>query len=773
MARLRTLGFESGIPSTTRNYDGETNIVATGEGANAGGTVSYQSGVARNGGQALQCGPGASNYVQLDGPAFTANRGYYVRFYLRFDAAPSQDCIVWMWRLNGVDASDVVLNSSRQLVLRRKGGTIIGTSAALAVDTWYRVEASIGVPASGNGQVALLLDGAVVAFSLSADVGTDLTPATHRVGHQTAAETNTTIYIDDLAINDANGSDNNNFPGPGNVTLLKPTGDNATGTGWEGPQTTGSDTTNLYDNVDNVPPTGVAHSDVDANAGKYIFNAANLGAASEYRASCQSMSDAGIPSGSVVTLSQAYMRASCDSTTGTNNMELQGITPSDGAVTANVETTAVAGTEPTGWKSFRTAYTNAPSLTYTTNPVVEATKILTGSTRAHMVDQMGLLIEWRPPVERSAAISATTAVTAAPQRDVLRSAAIGATGAITAAGVKAAGHERSAALAATGAIESAGVSETPATTYERSASLSATSGIDSQATFFSYVERQAALTAAPDVAASPQRELLRSAALSGSAGLAVAGSISYLLERSTAFDATSAVTTAHVRELLRQAALSGSADLTAIGSVGHLFERAAALSATSAVATAFVRELLRQAALAAQAALSATGSTEATRERSAALAATTAITVAGHRVLLRQASLDAAGAITSAAIRFSILARSAALAAGADLQSEATRDLLRSVSLSASTGISTERTVELARAALLAAISTIVTEGHWIVAHPLKDVVMTLSSAGAALSLASETALAVELTTEGTMSLDADRVEIETETATETEVTYG
>jgi len=399
MARLFTAGFESAIASTTTTLHGESELGWSANTISAVGTASVQTTVARNSGWAAQCNPSGGNYHQFTIGNHTFDQPMYTRAYVRVDdETPSQLLQLFTWRINAVIVGDIVLNTNGTISLRASG-TVIGSSAAISPNTWYRLESKIIVPTGGgatSGTLELKIDGSVVATSSACNTGSSVTTTTHRWGHLNSGESQTTVYTDDIAFNDHTGSAQNGYPGAGNVSLLIPTSDNAAGTGWEAPQTTGSDTTNLYDAINNRPPVGVAHSDVDANNLKYIFNAANLagGTWSDYRANCQTLNAAG--AGSTIALSQTYARLSCDSTTGTNDMEIQGQTPSDTAATVTVETAGVAGTEPTGWKSFRTAPTYSPSLTPTTVPVVEATKILTGSTRAHMVDAMGLMVEWTP-----------------------------------------------------------------------------------------------------------------------------------------------------------------------------------------------------------------------------------------------------------------------------------------------------------------------------------------------------------------------------------------
>lgn len=500
MARLVTTGFESGIPSGTATQDGESNGVTSVNHSQVG-TVAYQTSVARNGGRAMSCAASGANYSQIAGLTHTVDVPTYARFYFRFTAAPSTTSQLFAWRLNGTVVASLDLLTTRAMRLNVPASGSAGNSSVLSVDTWYRIETSLTIPASGNGSVELKIDGVTAVGPSAGNVGTTLTTTTHRIGHVTAADTGAAFYFDDLAINDGNGASQNSWPGAGNITLLGPLADSAKGTGWEAPQTTGSDTTDLYQAVDNVPPIGVAHSDVDANANAYAFNAANLGAASEYRVIC--LAPIGVlPAGAPIMLSQAYMRASCDSTTGTNNMELQGITPADSAVTCNVELTAVAGTEPTGWKSFRTAVSYRPSLALTDVPVVEATKILTGAARAHMVDQMGLLVEWRTPVEASAAMGATAAIASSGEFEAPSFSTV----------------ERSASLGATAAVASTG---TFWTVLERSTSLAATAAVASTGTFWTTFERSTSVAATVTIATSSYSVRIRSAAFAGTGLLSV------------------------------------------------------------------------------------------------------------------------------------------------------------------------------------------------------------------------------------------------------------
>lgn len=411
MARIHTAGFETNRIHSSFVFNSESNMdndaLAMDQaavGTTVGTTISIQNSVARNGGYALQCNPSAANYTQLRDFDHTLAQPVYARFYFRTnDATPSTALQIWVWRLNGLTAADIVLNTGGKFLIRNAGAaSTIGTSAMTAANnTWYRIETHLIVNSGGTGETSLLItnesDGSSeTVFMGSALTGTAVTPITHRCGHITPGETTSTVYIDDIAVNDHTGTEQNTYPGPGNITFLKPVSDNAKGTGWVAGA---GGTTNLYDAVDNVPPTGV----VIGSAGNttQIKNAASLGAASNYDANCQTPEAAGVPAGANIRVAQAVARLSSDSTTGTNLMSVQSVTPASAATRTDAEVTAVAAadnsaTVNTGWKNVQSPHMHSPAMTSATTPVVRVIKTELGVTRNHMADLMGLIVEWTP-----------------------------------------------------------------------------------------------------------------------------------------------------------------------------------------------------------------------------------------------------------------------------------------------------------------------------------------------------------------------------------------
>jgi hypothetical protein len=395
MARLLSSGFEVQIASTTSNYNGETELGGSVVASVVTGSPTFDTTNHRSGAAALSCAA-ASTYHQWS-PVFVLDRTYYLRAYIRVNALPVTNANIV---LNAVAASvavvQVQLNTDSTLSLLDAAGNVGSPSAALSAATWYRIELEFMIPTAGAGIVGLYLDGTQIARSITADTNNSVAANTQiRVGWTTPGAPGQTILVDDVALNDNQGADQNTFPGSGKIVLLKPTSHSAIGN-WVGPQTTGDDTTSLNLNVDNTPPLGVAFADTDANAERFAFNVTNA-ATQNFDLNVTDYTTAGITGTDTVMLCQALGRMSVNTTTGTNTGAVAGVSnPACTATTANnLELTGVAGTEPTGWKSIRTAPTYAPSVTLGTSPVVRVQKEVANANAA-MVDLMGLLVEYQP-----------------------------------------------------------------------------------------------------------------------------------------------------------------------------------------------------------------------------------------------------------------------------------------------------------------------------------------------------------------------------------------
>src|SRR5205823_5625838 len=124
------------------------------------------------------------------------------------------------------------------------GAQIGSVSAASATNTWYRLELSVATNASNIATTAALqIDGASIA---SGSTGSSHSLATIRLGFTAAPGASIDCHIDDIAINDSTGANQNSFPGAGSVVLLVPVSDNARGANWVAGA---GGTTSLFDAV--------------------------------------------------------------------------------------------------------------------------------------------------------------------------------------------------------------------------------------------------------------------------------------------------------------------------------------------------------------------------------------------------------------------------------------------------------------------------------------------------------------------------------------------
>jgi hypothetical protein len=387
MARLFTSGWETGLNQ--------------GEGMVPFGTTSVTNAApVRSGGFSFKCSANSSGTGDVTGLSGATDRWWYARVYLYLNAAVagSQPLEVVIVKGGGGNLAKLIVHDfDQKLYIRNSADADVGGSSSVALTTgrWYCCEIGVKIGAGSTDEVKGRLDGTQFASASGLNLS-DTVPDTFFMGWHLSG-TAPDFALDDFALNDSTGAAQNSWPGEGKIVLLKPISDNAVGTGWTQPETTGDDTTDIWVSVDNTPPVGVAHSDADANQLFYIFNDDNLGASSSYDANCQTYTTGGIVSTYAIKVVQGLVRVATSSLTGTNTGEARlASNPDDGSNTAiNFEGAgAIAGTEPTGWKTYQTVANYAPSVTLGNSPVMRVTRTQTGITRAHMCDFMGVNVDY-------------------------------------------------------------------------------------------------------------------------------------------------------------------------------------------------------------------------------------------------------------------------------------------------------------------------------------------------------------------------------------------
>ena len=202
---------------------------------------SYDTTISRTGGVSLKCiaQSGSSTVHTLPG----IGGGVFHRFYLRVTSRPSTTArIIW----GGTGGANLRLNPDGTIAYYTST-TLVGTSATALTDTtkWYRIECR-GVP-SGAGSVDYLK---IDDETLTGTVSVGATTVTNQIGPSDTVADTYTVYYADFA------EDELQFPGACiGINLALPISDNARAAKWTGGI---GGTTNLYDAVNNTPPTGTA-----------------------------------------------------------------------------------------------------------------------------------------------------------------------------------------------------------------------------------------------------------------------------------------------------------------------------------------------------------------------------------------------------------------------------------------------------------------------------------------------------------------------------------
>jgi hypothetical protein len=195
------------------------------------------------------------------------------------------------------------------------------------------------------------------------------------------------LYADDMTITDSSGSAPTTAPHrEGKIVALLPTADSARDAGW---LNGASGTTNLFDAVNNKPPTGVVIG--SAGATTQVRNAVST-TAEAYSATMTTYTAAGIDSDDTVNLVQAVSMGGNSSATGSDTLGVQVTSnPAIAEVTPSID--IVTGTFPTGWIRGATTWANLPSVTKGTAPVMRIRKNI-ANTRTSQCCFMGMMVDY-------------------------------------------------------------------------------------------------------------------------------------------------------------------------------------------------------------------------------------------------------------------------------------------------------------------------------------------------------------------------------------------
>ncbi|MFJ5151372.1 beta strand repeat-containing protein [Streptomyces sp. NPDC088353] len=341
MARLWSCGFELQSAAAGIEFDTPT------------GTLSISTSVTHAGSSAsLRSNPtsGTGYFEHQIGTGSPVKKTFH-RFYLRIAVLPSAATTIYAVGQSGYFPCHIRLYPTGALRLYDSfTSTEVGTSSSpLSTGVWYRVEIDHTDAASSAtlAPVVASLDG--VAFSGTAQISGIGGFSRIRAGVQTAATAD--VYIDDIAVNDANGTSQTALPGPGAIVHLRPaaTGDS---NGWA---TTAGGTAGAANNWTRV-------SEVTPDDATSYNQTATASVTDDFKVDASLA--AGIPAGSTISLVQVGMRAGSTATTSGPTATLR----IKGQASGTVSSSAAVAINTNGFATNGAAAPRVYPLTAYTNP---------------------------------------------------------------------------------------------------------------------------------------------------------------------------------------------------------------------------------------------------------------------------------------------------------------------------------------------------------------------------------------------------------------------
>ena len=244
MSRIWTCGFE--MQSVVTEVEGVT-----------AGSPAISTTTVRSGAAALQIASlvsATAKYVRFNYAAASSLVDYYGRTYLHIVTLPTAENRIIGWSSGATFLAWLTLDSGGLLRLYDEDGAIGSASAALSLNTWYRVEMQFNTaPAAGSMIIAARIDGTEFAGATnrSISVGGD----GFRVGGNLNSEAQTTgeWYFDDCAVNNVSGTVQNTYPGAGSIVHMHPDAAGDTALWGRGGTDSGSD----WGQVDEITPNDV------------------------------------------------------------------------------------------------------------------------------------------------------------------------------------------------------------------------------------------------------------------------------------------------------------------------------------------------------------------------------------------------------------------------------------------------------------------------------------------------------------------------------------
>lgn len=359
------------------------------------GTVTRDTSTFRSGGAAFKCDSGAGGVTLITFNSGVSGGGltYFLRAYMNFSSVTPASTIKIM-HLGATTDIYVQLTTDSKLQLKRgDGGSFVQAvqSAPLSTGVWYRIEmsATLDGTATNFTDATMRLNGTTIATgsgfteaagAAAAAAGWIDSPGASRV-----------VYVDDIALNNSSGANQNSWPGDGKVILMTPTSDSQRGS-WTGGA---GGTTNLWDAINNTPPIGTA---TETNLTQ-IENSDSSpdNATDEYRGDCGSYLTAGVGASDTINTIHALCNHGEDVTTNTKtgSFGFQANPAVAYHTFAFGNDAGALGTYPSLWSWDVGAVQYAPSVTIGSSLILAARKTDTG-TRVGSICFLGAYVDYTP-----------------------------------------------------------------------------------------------------------------------------------------------------------------------------------------------------------------------------------------------------------------------------------------------------------------------------------------------------------------------------------------
>lgn len=326
------------------------------------------------------------------------NIGYYVRTRFRTSGSPAVDTYVMSvgqpTTTNAASMGLAILAGTLSLRLYGNNAVRGTTGVTLLANTDYLIELFVeyNIGGGANETITGRVDGVQFDTVTASIAGT--VPPTFGLG--LSANAGITVHYTDWAINNDQGADNNTWCGDARTTLLLPVSDDGANSfiGADGWRAGNSATTNLWDAVNNTPPTGAASPGTTAS--QIVCDTPST---TRLYVAISATYDSVLAAGDTLNCVQGLAATGESIATGTKAGPVDLFANPVGAGTTNFNfgnDVGADGTFPTNWYVIRTAVEVAPSVTRSSG-----VKLRIGegtNTRSADVCFMGVYVDYTPAV---------------------------------------------------------------------------------------------------------------------------------------------------------------------------------------------------------------------------------------------------------------------------------------------------------------------------------------------------------------------------------------